>query len=139
MPTTKRSQFIALVIIYLCMAYLLTIDPPFFVQFSFVLVCISYAAWCFVTVFRGPDEVQSAHARYALAFASGTSVPLCLTFVMVMTATPSIQNLIASWAMNARGDLLPTAAGFGMGVMFTLSLLVITFATGLTIWWVSKR
>ncbi len=139
MPTTKRSQFIALVIIYLCMAYLLTIDPPFFVQFSFVLVCISYAAWCFFTVFRGPDEVQSAHARYALAFASGTSVPLCLTFVMVMTATPSIQNLIASWAMNARGDLLPTAAGFGMGVMFTLSLMVITFATGLTIWWVSKR
>ncbi|WP_153769578.1 hypothetical protein [Labrenzia sp. CE80] len=135
----KRSQFVTLVVIYVCMAVLLAIDPPFFVQFAFVLACISYAAWCFFTVFRGPDEVQSAHARYALAFASGTSVPLCLTFVTVMVATPSLQNLIASLATNTRSDLLPTAAGFGMGVMFTLSLMVITFIIGLTIWWASKR
>lgn len=139
MPAAKHSQFISLLIILGAVAIMMTIDPPFFVRLTFVLVCIAYSAWCFVTVFRGPDEVQSAAARYALAFASGTGVPLALIFVMIMTATPNLQIAIATLAGNSRSDLLPAAAGFGLGAVFTMGLLTAAFATGLGIWWASKR
>ncbi|WP_299303500.1 hypothetical protein [uncultured Litoreibacter sp.] len=139
MIRTGRTQVAALFAIFLGTACLLFFNPPFIVQIIFVLVCFSWAAWYFMEIFRGPDEVESASVRYALAFASGLGAPLSITFVMVMSAVPAIQDAITFMASSAENNLSPAAAGFGLGVAFAVFALCTSLCVGSTIWWASKR
>lgn len=139
MQLSKRTQIAALFIPLLGAAYLLIFDTPFIAQVIFVLLCVSWSAWCFISVFRGPDEVEVANVRYALAFASGIGVPLSLAFVLLMIAMPAIQNIISIFASSTRNDLSPATAGFGLGVAFTILILSAVFCSGLAVWWASKR
>ena len=69
--------------------------------------------------------------------ASGVGVPLSLSFVMLMVAMPDIQRTIISVA--AKSPLPSAAAGFGLGVTFTIIMLCAIFAIGHAVWWASKR
>ena len=138
-PLSGRAQAAALFVIFLGTTSFLLFDPPFIAQVVFVLLCFSWAAWCFVSVFQGPDEMEAASARYALAFASSIGVPISIAFIVLMGAVPSVQNAITGMATSEGLDLIPAAAGFGLGVVFTTAVLSISFCVGLIIWWVSKR
>jgi len=139
MILSGRTQAAALFVIFWGAAGLLLFDPPLIAQVVFAFLCFSWSAWCFASVFQGPDEVEAASARFALAFASGIGVPISIAFVMLMSAVPAVQNAIARIATSEGLDLSPAATGFGLGVVFTTMVLCISFCVGLTVWWASKR
>ena len=139
MPTSTRSQIAASVAIFLGVAIIWVFDPPFFVLAIFAALCIMWSALNFISIFRGTDELKSASVRYGLAAASGVGVPLCLIFVMLMTATPGIQDAITNMAAVSKSGLSPAAIGFAMGVTFTVVLLCIVLVIANSVWWASKR
>lgn len=137
MPTSTKSQIVASVVIALGVAYFLFFDPPFFANVIFVVLCVMWSAWIFISILRGKDELLAAGVRYALAVASGVGVPLSLAFVMLMIATPAIQRAIAK--LTALSGLSPSAAGFGLGVTFTMIVLCVVLVIANSVWWASKR
>lgn len=136
-PTSTESWITALLIVCLANVYVLLFKPPYMVNVIFVALCITWSAWIFVSIFKGSDELKSASLRYALAAASGVGVPLSLAFVMLMVATPAIQQAISNLASSS--GLSPAAAGFGMGVTFMIILLCAVLIISHSIWWASKR
>lgn len=139
MPVSGRVQAAALFVIVFGGTSFQLFDPPFIAQVVFVFLCFSWSAWCFASVFRGPDEVEAASARYALAFASSVGVPISITFILLMSAVPAVQNAITRMATLEGHDLSPAATGFGLGVAFTTMVLCVSLGVGLTVWWASKR
>ena len=139
MPTSTQSQIVASIVIFLGVAYIWVFEPPFFVTVIFMVLCVTWSAWIFISIFRGTDELKSAGIRYGLAMASGVGVPLSLAFVVLMVATPGIQGTITSIATFSKSGLSPAAVGFGLGVTFTLIVSCAVFFIGNCMWWVSKR
>lgn len=139
MTLSGRANVAALFAILFGTVYLLLLDPPFIVGVIFVFLCIAWAAWSFGAVFWGSDEVESAKVRYALAFASGIGVAFSIAFVLLMNAVPAVQNAITSMATSDGNELSSAAAGFGLGVAFTVLVLCAALCVGLTVWWASKR
>lgn len=137
MPTSTRSQIVASIVILLGVAYFWVFSPPFFVNVIFVVLCVMWSAWIFISIFRGTDELKSAGIRYALAAASGIGAPLSIAFVMLMVASPDVQRGIAS--LTALSPLSPAAAGFGLGVTFTVLVMCAILVTANSVWWASKR
>ena len=137
MPTSTKSQIVASVVISLGVAYFLFFDPPFIANVIFAVLCVMWSAWIFISVLRGKDELMAASVRYALAVASGVGVPLSLAFVMLMIATPGLQRAIAS--LTAHSGLSPGAAGFGLGVTFTMIVLCLVLVVANSVWWAMKR
>ncbi|MEM9633380.1 MAG: hypothetical protein AAGA50_18765 [Pseudomonadota bacterium] len=137
MPTSIPSQIAASIFIFLGVAYFLAFDAPFVANVIFVALCVMWSAWIFISIFRGTDEPKAAGVRYALAVASGVGAPLSLAFVMLMIATPDIQRAIASLAVSSGSP--PAAAGFGLGVSFTIIVLCTVLVISHSIWWASKR
>lgn len=137
MPTSTRSQIVASVFIFFGVGYFLVFDPPFIANVVFAAVCVMWAAWVFISILRGTDEPLAAGIRYALAAASGVGVPLSLAFVMLMIATPDIQRMVSG--MTAMSKLSPGAAGFGLGVTFTIVVLCTVLIAAHSVWWASKR
>jgi len=137
MPTSTRSQIVASIVIFLGVAYFWVFSPPFFVNVIFVVLCVMWSAWIFISIFRGTDELKSAGVRYALAAASGIGAPLSIAFVMLMVASLDVQRGIASLA--ALSPLSPAAAGFGLGVSFTVLVMCAVLVTANSVWWASKR
>ena len=137
MPTSTRSQIVASIAILLGVAYFWVFSPPFFVNVIFVVLCVMWSAWIFISIFRGTDELKSAGIRYALAAASGIGAPLSIAFVMLMVASPDVQRGIAS--LTALSPLSPAAAGFGLGVTFTVLVMCAILVTANSVWWASKR
>ncbi|WP_341368643.1 hypothetical protein [Yoonia sp. BS5-3] len=135
----KPTQILAFVAVVIGTAYCVLIGAPRAVRILFVLACIGWSAWHFISIFRGRDEVVAAGIKYALAFASGVGVPCTCLFVVLMIETRGIQNEIASLASYARSGLHPAAAGFGMGVTFTMLTLTLAFVAGVLSWWAAKR
>ena len=139
MLASMQSQIVASVVIFLGVAYIWVFTPPFFVTVIFAVLCFTWSAWIFISVFRGTDELKSASIRYALAAASGVSVPLTLAFVMLMIATPGLQHAISSMAKVSSSGLPPAAIGFGLGVTFCLIVSCTVFVISHSVWWASKR
>ena len=137
MPLSAKSQIAATIIIFLGVSYIWVFSPPFFVTVIFTALCVTWAAWIFISIFRGPDELKSARLRYALAAASCVGVPVALAFVMLMIASPDIQSVIVS--MTALSPLSPAAAGFGLGVTFTLVVSCAVLVIANSVWWATKR
>ena len=137
MPASRYSQIVANLIFALGVAYIWIFTPPFFVTVIFTVLCITWSAWIFIANFRGADELQAASLKHALAAASGYGVPLTVAFVMLMIATPNIQQTIAGLA--ALSQLSPASAGFGLGVSFTVIARCSVFSIYNSVWWVSKR
>ena len=104
-----------------------------------MVLCVTWSAWIFLSIFRGTDELKSAGVRYGLAIASGVGVPLSLACVMLMVATPGIQGAITNIATFSKSGLSPAATGFGLGVTFAVVALCAVFVIGHWVWWVSKR
>lgn len=139
MPTSVRSQTLASIFVFLGVALIWVFDPPLFVTVIFMVLCVTWSAWIFLSIFRGSDELKSAGIRYGLAIASGVGVPLSLTFVMLMIATPGIQGAISNIASFSKSGLSPASTGFGLGVTFTVVVLCAVFVIGNWVWWASKR
>ena len=137
MPTSTKSQIVASVVIALGVACFLFFDPPFFANVIFMVLCVMWSAWIFISILRGKDELMAAGIRYALAAASGVGVPLSLAFVMLMVATPGLQHAIVK--LTALSGLSPGAAGFGLGVTFTMILLCLVLVVANSVWWATKR
>ena len=139
MPTSAQSQIVASIVIFLGVAFIWVFDPPFFVTAIFMILCVTWSAWIFLSIFRGTDELKSAGVRYGLAIASGVGVPLSLACVMLMVATPGIQGAITNIATFSKSGLSPAAIGFGLGVTFAVVVLCAVFVIGHWVWWASKR
>ena len=139
MLASTRSQIAASVVIFLGVALIWVFDPPFFLIAIFAALCIMWSALIFISIFQGADELKSASVRYGLAAASGVGVPLCLVFVMLMTATPGVQDAITNMAAVSKSGLSPAAVGFAMGVTFTVFVLCIVLVIANSVWWASKR
>ncbi len=139
MPTSAQSQTVASIATLLGVAFIWIFSPPFFVTAIFMVLCVAWSAWIFISIFRGTDELKSAGVRYGLAMASGVGVPLSLAFVALMIATPGVQGAITNIAALSKSGLSPPAIGFGLGVTFTVVVLCAVFAAGNWVWWVSKR
>ncbi|MEP0235871.1 hypothetical protein [Roseibium sp.] len=139
MTLSRPTQISMFVLIVLGTSYFMIAETSFTAQVLFVLFCISYAALCFMSVLGGTDEVVAASIRYALAFASGIGVPLVCLFVLLMKVVPDIQGWISYFAALSANDVLPAAAGFGLGIVFAMFTLVCVFIAGLMVWWVSMR
>ncbi len=139
MHTSTKSQILASIVIFLGVAYIWVFAPPFFVTVIFMVLCVMWSAWIFISIFRGSDELKSASLRYALAAASGVGVPLTLAFVALMIATPDIQRVITSITAFSGSGLTPAAAGFGLGVTFSVIVLCAVFIMSHWTWWASKR
>lgn len=137
MPTSTKSQIVASIVIFLGVAFIWAFGPPFFVTVIFLILCFMWAGWIFISIFQGTDELNSASIRFALAAASGVGVPLSLAFVMLMIAMPDIQRVITSFA--ALSPLSPAAAGFGIGVTFTVLVLCVVLVISQSVWWATKR
>lgn len=137
MPLSARSQIAATFLLVLGLAYIWVSAPPFFVNLIFAILCVMWSAWILRSIFQGSDELKAASLRYALAAASGVGVPLSLALVMLMTAAPGIQQTIAN--MAAASPLPPSAAGFGLGVTFTLVVMCTVVVIANSVWWASKR
>ena len=138
MATSTKSQIVASAVIFLGVAFIWVFSPPFFMTVIFMVLCVTWAAWNFMSVFRGTDELKSAGVRYGLATASAVGVPLSLAFVMLMIATPGIQGAITNIATFSNSGLSPTAVGFGLGVTFTVVVSCLVFTIGHWAWWMSK-
>ena len=132
-----QSQMMVSIIIFLGVAFIWAFGPPFSVTVIFSVLCFMWSAWIFSAIVRGTDELNLASVRHALAMASGVGVPLSVSFVMLMIATPDIQRAIAGFAANS--PLPPAAAGFGLGLTFTIIMLCAIFVIGHGLWWASKR
>ena len=139
MPASTQSQIAASVVILLGVAFIWVADPPFFVTAIFMALCVAYSACNFIAVFRGTDELKSASVRYGLAAASAFGVPLSLAFVMLMIATPGVQDAITTMAAASKSGMPPAAVGFAMGVTFTVIVLCILLVIANAVWWTSKR
>lgn len=139
MLTSTRSQIIALVIVFLATAFFVIFDTPFIANVIVTVLIVAGGAWIMISVLRGPDELQSAAVRFGLAFGAGIGVPFSLAFVMLMRATPNIQDVITRAAAFSTNDLSPAAVGFAMGVVFVIFVASMCFAAGHSIWWMSKR
>ena len=139
MPMSTHSQIVASIVIFLGVVYIWVFDAPFFVTVIFGVLCVTWSAWIFISIFRGTDELKSASLRYALAMASGIGAPLSLAFVMLMVATPGVQGVVTSIAALSGSGLSPAAVGFGLGVTFNIILLCAVFIVSHTVWWTSKR
>lgn len=139
MPTSAQSQTVASIVIFLGVAFIWVFGPPFFVTAIFMVLCVTWSAWIFLSIFRGTDELKSAGIRYGLAIASGIGVPLSLAFVTLMIATPGVQGAITHIATFSKSGLSPAAIGFGLGVTFTVVVLCAVFVIGHWMWWLSKR
>ena len=139
MPTSAQSQIVASIVMFLGVALIWVFDPPFFVTAIFMVLCVTWSAWIFLSIFRGTDELKSAGVRYGLAIASGVGVPLSLACVVLMIATPGIQGAITNIATVSKSGLSPAAIGFGLGVTFAVVVLCAVFVIGHWVWWVSKR
>ena len=139
MPASAQSQTLASIFIFLGVALIWVFGPPLFVTVIFMVLCVTWSASVFISIFRGSDEMKSAGIRYGLAIASGVGVPLSLAFVMLMVATPGIQGAIANIAAFSNSGLSPASIGFGLGVTFTVVVLCTVFVIGHWVWWASKR
>lgn len=139
MPTSAKSQIAAFIAIFLGVAFIWVFDPPFFVTVVFMVLCLMWSAWVFISIFRGSDELKSAGIRYGLATASGVGVPVSLAFVTLMVATPGVQGAVTNIAMFSESGLSPAAVGFGLGVTFTVVVMCAVFVVGNWTWWVSRR
>ena len=137
MPTSTKSQIVASIVVALGVAWFLFFDPPFFANVIFMVLCVMWSAWIFISILRGKDELMAAGIRYALAAASGVGVPLSLAFVMLMVATPGLQHAIVK--LTALSGLSPGAAGFGLGVTFTMIVLCLVLVVANSVWWATKR
>ncbi|MEM9495924.1 MAG: hypothetical protein AAGA09_07960 [Pseudomonadota bacterium] len=139
MPTSTGSQVAASIIIFLGVAFVWAVDPPFVVTAIFMAACVGYSAWIFVSVFRGADELESAGVRYGLAAASGFGAPFSLAFVMLVIAAPNVQNAIANIAAVSKTGLPPAAGGFALGITFTVIVLCVVLIIANSLWWASRR
>ena len=139
MSMSPLSQIIVFVTAFLGAAYIWVFSVPFVVAAIFTVLCLMWAAWVFISVFRGIDELQSAGVRHALAAASGIGLPLAIAAVMVMVAMPDLQRVITAMAASSNSGLAPAAVGFALGVSFTFMVLCAVFAVSHSVWWVSKR
>ena len=139
MPASTQSQIAASIVILLGVAFIWAVDPPLFVTVIFMVLCVAYSAWIFISVFQGTDELKSASVRYGLAAASAFGAPLSLAFVMLMIATPGVQDAITNMAALSKSAMSPAATGFGLGVTFTVIVLCIVLVIANSAWWASKR
>lgn len=139
MSPSAQSQTLASVVIFLGVAFIWGFAPPFFVTAIFMVLCVMWSAWIFISIFRGTDELKAAGVRYGLAMASGVGVPLSLAFVMLMIATPGVQDAITKVSSFSNSGLSPTAIGFGMGVTFTTIVSCVVLVIANSVWWVAKR
>lgn len=137
LPQSTSVQIITMVTIFLGVICIWTLKPPFFLNALFGILCFLWSGWTFISIFRGTDELKSASVRYALAAASGVGVPLSVAFVMLMIAREDIQLAITQIA--GKSPLWPAAAGFGLGVSFTIIVMSSVFIISHTVWWASKR
>lgn len=139
MPTSATSQITAFIAIFLGVAFIWVFNPPFFVTVIFMVLCVMWSAWVFISIFRGSDELKSASIRYGLATASGVGVPVSLAFVTLMIGMPDIQGAVTNVAMFSESGLSPAAVGFGLGVTFTAVVMCVVFVVGNWAWWASRR
>lgn len=139
MSISTRTQYLVGAAAVFGAALFFVFEVPFAGTVVFTALCIAWSAWCFHSVFRGGDELQSASLRYALAAASGFGVPLTVVCVMLMIALPEFQGLVTKIASHSGSGLSLPAVGFGLGVTFAVLLQCAVFALGHSLWWVSKR
>lgn len=139
MPLSVHFQALASVVIFFGVALIWVYSPPFFVTAIFMVLCVMWSAWVFISIFRGTDELKAAGVRYGLAMASGVGVPLSLAFVLLMIATPGIQNAITKVSSFSNSGLSQPAIGFGMGVTFTMIVMCVVLVIANSFWWAAKR
>ncbi len=139
MLTSAQSQIVISIAAFLGAAFIWTFGAPFFATVIFTMLCLMWAAWIFISILRGTDELKSAGIKDALAIASGAGIPLSIAFVMLMIAMPDIQSAITGIAASSKSGLSPAAVGFALGVSFTFITSCAIFAISHTVWWASKR
>ena len=139
MPLSGKVQAAALFVIFLVALVFYCLTLPSSLRSSLCFSVSRGRRGVLPLSFGGPDEVEAASARYALAFASSVGVPISITFILLMSAVPTVQNAITRMATLEGHDLSPAATGFGLGVAFTTMVLCVSLCVGLTVWWASKR
>lgn len=137
MTISMRSQIVASIVAFVGVSLIWIYKPPFVITAAFTAFCLFWSAGVIITIFRGTDELNSASLRYSLAFASGAGTPLCCAFVVLMIAETNLQLAITKLAEFS--PLPSAAAGFGIGVTFTILVMCTVFMTAHSIWWISKR
>lgn len=139
MPLSTGSQIAASIVVFIGTACLLAFEVPVVANLIFTALCILWAAWILIAIFRGSDELQSASVRYGLAMASGIGVPIVIACVMLMILTPGLQGAITRISTFSGSGLSAAPLGFGMGVTFTVIVLCAVFAIGHWVWWTDKQ
>ena len=121
----------------------LTIAVPFGEPVQTILEVIYLCVLLAITVWESrenTDEVRIAAARFIASTATYVGIVCTVGFLIVMTRFPTVAAYIASVADTSANHLPPAAAGFGLGAIAVIAvILVCGIITGAAWFWRASR
>ena len=106
----------------------LTVSKPFgqpyqtILEVSYLCVLLGITVW---EARRKTDEVEVAAARLIASTAAYSGIICSIVFLVVMTHSPVVANYFSGIAESSANDLPPAAAGFGLGALSVILLILV--------------
>lgn len=94
--------------------------------------------WMFLRCRNSRDEVVRAANVAALAVGAPLGLGLALVSIFVVRLVPQVSTFVGGLVPGV-GDVDAVTAGFGMGVLFTIGVVVLSSILAWLAWWISKR
>ncbi|MEM6705157.1 MAG: hypothetical protein AAF690_20720 [Acidobacteriota bacterium] len=112
------------------------VAPP--ARLAGAVLLVGFTLWGYLRCRKQGDEVVRAANTAAVALGAPFGLGLAIGTIFAVRFLPGARGLVEQAAGHA-GSIGPVAAAFGLGVLFTASLIVTATSCAWAAWWLSKR
>ena len=136
MTKTRAGRPLPMILLLIPFLYLVFSNPlgePAQTIVEVVYLCILLGITVWKTT-RNADEVAVAAARFSASAGAYAGIVCSVGLLIVMTRVPAIAEFIATLAESRANDLPPAAAGFGLGALAAILLILVCSLIAYSAW-----